>query len=84
MDWCVVGESKLTKVLLGPRRGLGQYSINTRYFQHFSEPFLGMVENCLGREYDQETQIVYKSIANFLIQTLIDGYNGEEGEGLAQ
>ena len=45
--------------------------------QHFYEPFLGMVKSCLGNKYNPQTQYVYKAIANFLIQTLIDGYNGE-------
>lgn len=48
-----------------------------QYFQHFYEPFLGMVKSCLGKKYDPQMQYIYKAIANFLIQTLIDGYNGE-------
>ena len=48
--------------------------------QYFCEPFLGMVEACLGQDYNTETQIVYKSVADFLIQTLIDGYYGERRE----
>merc|ERR1712154_741144 len=48
-----------------------------QYFQHFYEPFLGMVKSCLGKKYDPQMQYIYKAIANFLIQTLIDGYTGE-------
>ena len=61
-----------------PIIGLSTISGDTKLarLQHFYEPFLGMVRSCLGQKYNTETQFVYKSIANFLIQTLIDGYNG--------
>ena len=45
--------------------------------QNFYEPFLGMAKTSLGKKYTPQTEAVYKAIANFLIQTLIDGYNGE-------
>merc|ERR1712241_761093 len=48
-----------------------------QFFQHFYEPFLGMVKSCLGKKYDPQMQYIYKAIANFLIQTLIDGCTGE-------
>jgi hypothetical protein len=36
-----------------------------------------MAKSSLGKKYTPQTEAVYKAIANFLIQTLIDGYNGE-------
>ena len=51
--------------------------LNFNVCQHFYEPFLGMVKSCLGKKYNGEVQYVYKTIALFLIQTLIDGYNGD-------
>ena len=36
-----------------------------------------MAKTSLGKKYTPQTEAVYKAIANFLIQTLIDGYNGE-------
>ena len=46
-------------------------------FQYFSDPFLGLVHNCLGKEYNSEMRKVYQSVADFLIQTLTEGYNGD-------
>eukprot|EP00090_Calanus_glacialis_P013542 TRINITY_DN22211_c0_g1_i1.p1 TRINITY_DN22211_c0_g1~~TRINITY_DN22211_c0_g1_i1.p1 ORF type:complete len:206 (-),score=40.26 TRINITY_DN22211_c0_g1_i1:45-662(-) len=48
-----------------------------QYFKNFYEPFIGMAKTSLGKKYTPQTEAVYKAIANFLIQTLIDGYNGE-------
>ena len=48
--------------------------------KHFYEPFLGMVKTCLGKKYDPQTQYVFKAVANFLIQTLMDGYNGDDNQ----
>ena len=47
-------------------------------FQHFFEPFIGMAKSSLGKKYTPQMEAVYKAIANFLIHTLIDGYNGEK------
>ena len=51
--------------------------LNKTNQQNFYEPFLGMAKTSLGKKYTPQTEAVYKAIANFLIQTLIDGYNGE-------
>merc|ERR1711936_422876 len=48
-----------------------------QYFKYFSDPFLGLVHNCLGKEYNSEMRKVYQSVADFLIQTLTEGYNGD-------
>ena len=46
--------------------------------EYFSDPFLALVQTCLGKEYNVETQAVYQTISHFLIQTLIDGYTGDQ------
>jgi len=37
-----------------------------------------MVKNSLGTKYTAQMEVVYTAIANFLIQTLIEGYNGDK------
>ena len=37
-----------------------------------------MAKSSLGKKYTPQMEAVYKAIANFLIHTLIDGYNGEK------
>ena len=37
-----------------------------------------MVKNSLGKRYTSQMEVVYQAIANFLVQTLIEGYNGDK------
>jgi len=52
-----------------------------KYFKHFEEPFLVMVKNSLGKRYTPQMEAVYQAIAAFLVQTLIEGYNGDKSCG---
>ena len=40
-----------------------------------------MVKNSLGKRYTAQMEVVYQAIANFLVQTLIEGYNGDKHSG---
>merc|ERR1719481_1643614 len=52
-----------------------------KYFKHFEEPFLAMVKGSLGKRYTPQMETVYQAIAAFLVQTLIEGYNGDKNSG---
>ena len=46
------------------------------YFQHAEEPLLNAIKCTLDERYTQQMEVIYRVIVQFMIQTLVQGYNG--------
>ena len=44
-------------------------------FQYAEEPFLNALQTTLDERYTPQMDVIYRVIAQYIIQTLIDGYN---------
>ena len=44
-------------------------------FQYAEEPFLHALQTTLDERYTSQMDVIYCIIAQYIIQTLIDGYN---------
>ena len=44
-------------------------------FQYAEEPFLHALQTTLDERYTPQMDVIYRVIAQYIIQTLIDGYN---------
>ena len=45
------------------------------HFQYAEEPFLHALQTTLDERYTPQMDVIYRVIAQYIIQTLIDGYN---------
>ena len=50
-------------------------SIIMNTFQYAEEPFLNALQTTLDERYTPQMDVIYRVIAQYIIQTLIDGYN---------
>lgn len=50
-------------------------NLTMKNFQYAEEPFLHALQTTLDERYTPQMDVIYRVIAQYIIQTLIDGYN---------